>query len=148
MKINEILIEREMPEYTIGPDNRYDFTSHRAFVKAQNSNYAPIRAGAEEFAQRNPPRGKFWPEKWNANALAVIKSRQDRNNSELTTTKPPQEKPQYIVRRDANKVSTADISKPMQEPMQVARPELPVAKPKPTMPMGGIAGVIRRKKQK
>ena len=52
------------------------------------------------------------------------------------------------MRRDANKVSTADISKPMQEPMQVARPELPVAKPKPTMPMGGIAGVIRRKKQK
>ena len=32
--------------------------------------------------------------------------------------------------------------------MQVARPEPPVAKPKSTMPMGGIAGVIRRKKQK
>jgi len=39
----------------------------------------------------------------------------------------------------------------MQEPMQVALPkpaELDVALPKPTMPMGGIAGVIRRKKQK
>ena len=45
-------------------------------------------------------------------------------------------------------LNIADISKPKLDPMQVARPEPPVAKPKPTMPMGGIAGVIRRKKQK
>tara|TARA_B100001105_G_scaffold99259_1_gene79354 strand:+ start:1193 stop:1717 length:525 start_codon:yes stop_codon:yes gene_type:complete len=56
---------------------------------------------------------------------------------------------QYTVRRDANKVSTADIRKP--KPIDVGTAIAGVGadvESKPTMPMGGIAGVIRRKQQK
>jgi hypothetical protein len=39
--------------------------------------------------------------------------------------KASQQKPQYNVRRDANKVSTADISTPLSQP-PVADPKIPI----------------------
>jgi|18_taG_2_1085343.scaffolds.fasta_scaffold15771_2 hypothetical protein len=144
MKITEIITENQGDIYFDEWGKVY-FRTPEALARAENSDWDKLRLAAKDFRNRDPQVGKNFATDWNALPQG------DQHNTQLTTTKPPQEKPQYIVRRDANKVSTADRSKPMQEPMQVALPkpvELDVALPKPTMPMGGIAGVIRRKKQK
>ena len=52
---------------------------------------------------------------------------------------------QYTVRRDANKVSTADLRRPDDGISAIAGTAI---EPKPKLPMGGRIGVINRKKQK
>ncbi|RZD43399.1 MAG: hypothetical protein CXT73_00780 [Methanobacteriota archaeon] len=147
MRLYEIITEREM---RILPDGTYEYFTPGELTKHLNSDYPPFRAGAEAFIKKNPPRGEFWPKDWNANALAVVKSRQDQHNTELKMPPPePQEKPEYVVKRDINKLSRADLDlgRPDDEISAIAGAGTDV-EPKPTMPMGGIAGVIRRKKQK
>ena len=55
---------------------------------------------------------------------------------------------QYTVRRDANKVSTADLGRPDDGISAIAGGGADVPTPKPKLPMGGRIGVINRKKQK
>ena len=55
---------------------------------------------------------------------------------------------QYTVRRDANKVSTADLGRPDDGISANAGGGADVPTPKPKLPMGGRIGVINRKKQK
>jgi len=146
MRLAEIITEREM---RILDDGTYEYFTPGELTKHLNSDYPPFRAGAEAFIKKNPPRGERWPKDWNANALAVVKSRQDQHNTEFKMPPPkPQENPEYFVKRDINKLSTADRRpEPIDAGTAVAGAGAEI-EPKPTMPMGGIAGVIRRKKQK
>jgi hypothetical protein len=141
MKINEVITENQGETY-FDAAGRVHFKTHDAYLKAKNSELGSMRKAALDYSKRNPPVGELWPNDWNAS-----KPQQDQYASQITMPTDSQ-KPRTILDPNRAGLNIADISKPMQEPMQVARPEPPVAKPKPTMPMGGIAGVIRRKKQK
>ena len=145
MRLREIITETERGEKRILPDGTYEYFTHAELMKDLNSGYAPFIAGAEGFIEKNPPRGEFWPEKWNADALAVIKSRQDQYASQMTKPKPKSKLPSLIPNRAG--LSTADLGRPDDGISAIAGAGADV-EPKPTMPMGGIAGVIRRKQQK
>jgi len=137
MRLREILIERG--ETYFDAAGRVHFKTHGAYLKAKNSELGSMRKAALDYSKRNPPVGELWPKDWNA------PPQQDQYASQMTM---PKREPKTILDPNRAGLNIADISKPKLDPMQVARPEPPVAKPKPTMPMGGIAGVIRRKKQK
>lgn len=142
MRIREILTERGDTYF----DNmgRAHFRTHDAYLKAKNSELGSMRKAALDYSKRNPPVGELWPKDWNA------PPQQDQYASQMTATKPPQENPEYAVKRDINKLSTADLGRPDDGISAIAGggADVPKPKPKPTMPMGGIAGVIRRKQQK
>ena len=82
----------------------------------------------------------LWPKDWNASPQG------DRNNSELRTANT-----NFGTILDPNRggLSTATLGKPDPDDRisAIAGAGADV-EPKPTMPMGGIAGVIRRKQQK
>ena len=130
MKINEIITEGSGIYY----DNmgRPYFNRIEDYERALKSGTGFIRKAAQDVMARGGQEG--WP-------------KQDQQVAQITMPTDSQTQKTILDPNRAG-LNIADISKPMQEPMQVARPEPPVAKPKPTMPMGGIAGVIRRKKQK
>tara|TARA_B100001750_G_C15493940_1_gene592991 strand:- start:1039 stop:1461 length:423 start_codon:yes stop_codon:yes gene_type:complete len=140
MRLNEILIERGDTYF----DNagRVHFKTHDAYLKAKNSDWDKMRLAAKDWSDRNPPVGEFWPKDWNA------PPQQDQYGSQMTATKPPPENPEYTVRRDANKVSTADLGRPDDGISAIAGGGADVPTPKPKLPMGGRIGVINRKKQK
>jgi len=139
MRLREILIERG--ETYFDAAGRVHFKTHDAYLKAKNSDWDKMRLAAQDWSTRNPPVGEFWPKDWNASPQG------DRNNSELRTANT-----NFGTILDPNRggLSTATLGRP--EPdidigTVVAGTEIE-PKPKPTMPMGGIAGVIRRKQQK
>ena len=141
MRLREILIERG--ETYFDAAGRVHFKTHDAYLKAKNSELGSMRKAALDYSKRNPPVGELWPKDWNA------PPQQDQYASQMTATKPPQENPEYAVKRDINKLSTADLGRSDDGISAIAGTEIePKPKPKPTMPMGGIAGVIRRKQQK
>lgn len=142
MRLREILIERG--ETYFDAAGRVHFKTHDAYLKAKNSELGSMRKAALDYSKRNPPVGELWPKDWNA------PPQQDQYASQMTATKPPQENPEYAVKRDINKLSTADLGRPDDGISAIAGggADVPKPKPKPTMPMGGIAGVIRRKQQK
>ncbi len=131
-----MLIEEIIKE---GSGIRYDnmgkpyFDRYEDYLRAVKSDTGFIRKAAQDVKARGGQEG--WP-------------KQEPQVAQITM--PIDNPPKTILDPNRAGLNIADISKPqpMQEPMQVARPEPPVALPKPTMPMGGIAGVIRRKKQK
>jgi hypothetical protein len=115
MKINEIITEGSGIYYD-NMDRPY-FNRIEDFQKALKSDVGFIRNAAQDVIARGGQEG--WPEDWNAS------STQDQYASQLTMPKASQQKPQYNVRRDANKVSTADISTPLSQP-PVADPKIPI----------------------
>ena len=134
MKITEIIQEGDKWAdaqglgITIGSDGRY---------------HVPSSTMRKINAMSNAERAKI-----SKNNLQAYNQQKERDGIPQVAqlTMPPKQK--TILDPNRAGLNIADISKPKPDPMQVARPEPPVAKPKPTMPMGGIAGVIRRKKQK
>ena len=144
MKITEIITENQGDIYFDEWGKVY-FRTPEALARAENSDWDKLRLAAKDFRNRDPQVGKNFATDWNALPQG------DQHNTQLTTTKGSNEKPQqYIVKRDANKVSTADRSKPMQEPMQIAKPEpieLDVAKPKSTS-RGRMSPAIRSRVSK
>ena len=138
MRLREILIERG--ETYFDKAGRVHFTTHDAYLKAKNSDWDKMRLAAQDWSTRNPPVGELWPKDWNASPLG------DRNNSELRTANT-----NFGTILDPNRggLSTATLGKPDPDDRisAIAGAGADV-EPKPTMPMGGIAGVIRRKQQK
>jgi len=139
MRLREILIERG--ETYFDAAGRVHFKTHGAYLKAKNSELGSMRKAALDYSKRNPPVGELWPKDWNA------PPQQDQYASQMTM---PKREPKTILDPNRGRLSTADIGRP--EPdidigTVVAGTEVE-PKPEPTMPMGGIAGVIRRKQQK
>ena len=125
----------------MGCSGRVHFKTHDAYLKAKNSELGSMRKAALDYSKRNPPVGELWPKDWNA------PPQQDQYASQMTM---PKREPKTILDPNRGRLSTADIGRP--EPdidigTVVAGTEVE-PKPEPTMPMGGIAGVIRRKQQK
>ena len=142
MRLREILIERG--ETYFDAAGRVHFKTHDAYLKAKNSELGSMRKAALDYSKRNPPVGELWPKDWNA------PPQQDQYASQMTATKPPQENPEYAVKRDINKLSTADLGRPDDGISAIAGggADVPAPTPKPKLPMGGRIGVINRKKQK
>ena len=138
MRLREILIERG--ETYFDAAGRVHFKTHDAYLKAKNSELGAMRKAALDYSKRNPPVGELWPKDWNASPQG------DRNNSELRTANT-----NFGTILDPNRggLSTATLGKPDPDDRisAIAGAGADV-EPKPTMPMGGIAGVIRRKQQK
>ena len=109
MRLREIITERG--EKRILPDGTYEYLTHAELMKDLNSDYAPFIAGAEEFIKKNPPRNELWPEKWNDDALAVIKSRQDQYASQMTMPKAKQKLPSLIPNRAG--LTIGDLGRPV-----------------------------------
>ena len=134
MRLREILIERG--ETYFDAAGRVHFKTHDAYLKAKNSELGSMRKAALDYSKRNPPVGELWPKDWNA------PQPQDQYASQMTM---PKGEPKTILDPNRGGLSTADLGRPDDGISAIAGTEI---KPKPKLPMGGIAGVIRRKQQK
>ena len=139
MKINEVITENQGETY-FDAAGRVHFKTHDAYLKAKNSELGSMRKAALDYSKRNPPVGELWPKDWNA------PPQQDQYASQLTM---PKAKPKTILDpRPETGLSTADLGRPDDGISAIAGAGTkPKVEPTP-MPMGGIAGVIRRKQQK
>jgi len=135
MRLNEIITERG--DVYFDKMNRVYFNSEEALKRAENSDWDKMRLAAKDFRDRNPQVGKHWRKDWNA------QPQQDQYASQMTMPKAKQELPSLIPNRAG--LNKADLGRPDDGISAIAGADV---EPEPTMPMGGIAGVIRRKQQK
>jgi len=114
------------------PQGNPYFNRKEDYLRALKSGTGFIRKAAQDVKARGGQPG------W---------TKQDQQVAQITM---PTDSQQQKTILDPNRagLNIADISTPLSQP-PVAEPAVPFKSSiKPTMPMGGIAGVIRRKKQK